>query len=66
MSALASASDYRTLYVMIDRSIKAANEGYKRDKSAEARKYFSSCKSYLGFFKFVLDFYGGTLGFMWL
>ena len=66
ISALASACDYKTLYFTLTRILVALNSALKIEKNKSARAFYKKGRSFFGFLKFILDFNGGYLGFLWL
>lgn len=64
--ALTSASDYKTMYFVLDKVILAAKVGIKKEKEANAKNLYRDALRLFGMLKFLMDYHGGYLGFLWL
>jgi hypothetical protein len=66
ISALASACNYETFYHTLNRILRAIGQGKNVAKTKEEKKFYNQSQRLFGYLKFVLDYYGGTLGVLWL
>lgn len=66
ISALACACNYETFYFTLIKILAAVGEGKRSAKGKEEKKFYKEAQKLFGYLKFVLDYYGGTLGVLWL
>lgn len=66
INTLASACNYDTFYFTLLRILSAIKFKIKTEKDPKVIKYYKNNQIFFGFLKFLLDYYGGYLGFLWL
>lgn len=66
ITALAAACNYDTLYFTLTRVLLASKMQLEKQNDKSVRAFYKKGQIFYGFLKFVLDYHGGILGFLWL